>query len=525
MSMEENKDMQNMEDTKSANNKETKKVEGTESADKKATQNEKTRKSAKKRKKGGIKKSFQTKQFRSGAYSTLVSVLVIALVIVLNLVVGKLDLSTDMSKGSLFTLSKDTKKILKNNDKDITLYYMVSDGNENEYIENVLKEYDKIKHVSMKKIDPVVNPAFASQYDITEDVSSNDVIVVENDSKKAKLVSGSEMYYSNQNNSSSYSSSSNYYLDVEGQVTSAIQNVLAGSETKMYVVSGHDELALADTMTKAFEKMNVTTEDLELLTAESIPSDCDILMMNGPVKDITENEKKVLLDYLQAGGNAVINMKYTTEKMPNLEEVLEYYGIQSQQGVICETSGKYYYYPNYIVPELGSGSSDLLSDAQGYFIMPNAIGLNVKSEIRSSLKVQQLLTSSDGSYLKVDPSTGSSEKENGDVDGPFSVGISAVESLDNDKETKLVVYASADSFDDSYVSTSQLENGTLLKSAVNSMLTQDVEKVAIDAKSMDYSYVNMTPAAQLVWAAVLIIVLPLACLIAGFVIWMMRRKK
>ena len=60
MSMEENKDMQNVEDTKSANNKETKKVEGTESADKKATQNEKAQKSAKKRKKGGIKKSFQT---------------------------------------------------------------------------------------------------------------------------------------------------------------------------------------------------------------------------------------------------------------------------------------------------------------------------------------------------------------------------------------------------------------------------------------------------------------------------------
>ena len=142
------------------------------------------------KKSGSIKKSFQTGQFKSGAYSSVVTVLVIALVIVLNLVVGKLDLSTDLSKGNLFTLSKETKKILKNSRKDITFYYMVSSGSENEYIENVLKQYKKAsKHISIKKVDPVANPAFASKYDITDDVSSNDVIVAVDADKTAKLVS------------------------------------------------------------------------------------------------------------------------------------------------------------------------------------------------------------------------------------------------------------------------------------------------------------------------------------------------
>lgn len=100
--------------------------------------------------------------------------------------------------------------------------------------------------------------------------------------------------------------------------------------------------------------MNVETADLELLTAEKIPDDCNILMINGPTSDLADNEKKIVLDYLKAGGNAIINLSYTTEKMTNLEEVLEYYGIQSKQGIICETSGKYYYYPNFIVPETGN---------------------------------------------------------------------------------------------------------------------------------------------------------------------------
>ena len=479
--------------------------------------------SSDKKQNGKIKKSFQTRRFKSGAYSTLVTVLVVALVIILNLAVSKLNLSTDLSKGSLFTLSKETKKILKGNKKDITLYYMVSDGGEFEYIENVLKEYTKhSKHISMKKIDPVVNPGFASKYEITEDVSSNDCLVALEETKTAKLVRGSEMYYSEQD---PYASSTNYYLDVEGQITSAIQNLLSGDITKMYIVNGHTELPLAETMTKALEKMNVESDELELLTAEKIPEDCDILIMNGPVTDITDNEKNVLMEYLQAGGSAIINMEYTTQQTPNLQEVLEYYGIRSTQGVICETSGKYYYYPNYVVPELGSDSYDLLADVQGYCIMPNAIGLNIMSEIRSSLNMQELLTTSDTSYLKVDPSSGSSEKESGDVDGPFSVGICATENLEGDAQTKLIVYASSDTFDESYVDTNQLDNGTLLKAAVASMMTEKTEKVAIDAKSLDYSYLTITPAMQLVWAAVLVIFIPLTCLIVGFIIWLMRRKR
>ncbi len=208
---------------------------------------------------------------------------------------------------------------------------------------------------------------------------------------------------------------------------------------------------MPDTLTKAFAKMNVETADLELLTAEKIPDDCNILMINGPTSDLADNEKKIVLDYLKAGGNAIINLSYTTEKMTNLEEVLEYYGIQSKQGLF-ETSGKYYCYPNFIVPELGTDASEMLGDLQGYIIMPNAVGMNVMSEIRSSLTMKQLLKTSDSSYLKVDPSSGSSEKENGDVAGPFYAGISATEKLDDDKETKIVAYASASTFGEKYAS-------------------------------------------------------------------------
>lgn len=467
-----------------------------------------------------LKKSFTSRQFQSGAYSTFITVLVIAIVVVINLVFSKLDLSTDLSKGSLFTLSKDTKDVLKNNKKKITLNYMVTSGNELDYIENVLDQYAKASNrISVKKVDPVVNPAFASKNNITDDISVNDVIVVNEESGSSKYVSARDMYYSQ---SSGYSQE-NYYLDVEGQITSAIQGVLAENKTKMYVVSGHGEQTIAETISSAYGKLNIDTEDLALLTAQSIPDDCDILYFNGPTTDLTENEKNIVLDYLKNGGDAVINMQYSTQvtQQPNLEAVLEYYGIQSTQGMVCETTGNYYGYPNWIVPSLGS--SEMVSNLKKYFIVPSAIRLDTMSEIRSSLKLEELLTTSEGSYLKLDPSSGSAEKESGDIDGPFAVGISATESV-GEEETRLVVFASAEAFTEQFVSGGNLENGELIKAAVGTMLQTDVQKVAIDAKSLDYSYISLSIPAQLIWAAVLIILLPLAILIFGFVIWMMRRR-
>ena len=56
------------------------------------------------------------------------------------------------SSNSLFTLSKDTKKALKSAKNDVTLYYMVSNGKETDYIEKVLKQYPKgIIKVKLKK--------------------------------------------------------------------------------------------------------------------------------------------------------------------------------------------------------------------------------------------------------------------------------------------------------------------------------------------------------------------------------------
>lgn len=97
--------------------------------------------------------------------------------------------------------------------------------------------------------------------------------------------------------------------------------------------------------------------------------------------------------------------------------------------------------------------------------------------------------------------------------------------IDDDKSANLVVYASAYAFSDDVISTNQFDNGSLLSNAVKSMSASDVEETSINAKSLSYSYVSLTQGTQILWATVVIILIPGGLLITGFIIWMSRRRR
>ena len=265
---------------------------------------------------GRIKRSFTSRQFKSGAYSSVITVIVIALVVVVNMVFNKLDLSTDLTSDSLFTYNK------------------VSD------------------HIKVVTKDPVVYPNFSRKY-VDDAVSDNDVIVVDETTGAAKYVSSDEMLYSDQY--SYYTSgSSEQYLDVEGQITSAIQNVLSTDKKKIYVVTGHDEQSISDSLSKTLEKMNVDVQDISLVTQKKVPDDCSLLIEYGPQSDLRDSEKTVITDYLKKGGTAILMPGYVEKETPNIDEILDYYGMSIQKGVIYEGVGHYENYLNWIVPTINT---------------------------------------------------------------------------------------------------------------------------------------------------------------------------
>ncbi len=469
-----------------------------------------------------IKSSFSSRKFKNGAYSTILMTVVIAVVILVNLFVGELDINVDISSDAKYTLTDATRHLAKEMEDNISIYYVVQDGNEVDQIQKIVDRYTNLSNkIKVKEIDPVLYPSFTKDY-TEETVADNSIIVVNNDTNISKYVPYSDLLIS-ETDYQTYESTVTG-IDVEGQITSAIQYVTSDNLPKMYMVEGHGEAELGETITNGISKLNVSTDKLSTLTEKSIPKDCQILLINGPTSDYSKDEVTMIEDYLAAGGKAIIFTSYTTETMTNFKELLTYYGVQLEDGLLVESTGNYVgNYPTYIVPSVKNHdiTSSIISNGS-VVVMPVAQGITAIDNVRSSLKVEPLLTSSDGSYSKINVDSQTIEKEEGDITGPFHLGVAITETND-EKESKLAIFTSSYLINEEMVSTGQFANGDLLFNAISWMADMQ-SGLSIPTRSVEQTYLTVSNAQISFWGALLVFILPMMILGSGLFIWLRRRK-
>lgn len=467
---------------------------------------------------------WSSKNIRKGSYSLGISVVVLAIAVVFNLVVGKLPAqyrNVDLSQTKLSTIGDTTKELVSALDQDVTIYQIVESGKENETIQKLLERYAGLSsHVKVETMDPVLHPNFVSEY-TEDDLADNSLIVV--GEKRNKVIPYADMFESTVNYQTYQYETTGF--DGEGQVTSAISYVTTDSLPIMYTITGHEEGDMTEDMKSAIEKENIEMKDLNLLTEESVPDDADCVMLFSPQNDLSEEEADKLITYMENGGKAVIITSYLNKEMPNLQKVLNNYGIGTMEGVVLEADGQHYISgnPTYLVPNIGS--SDALGDlskANSYVLMPVAQAVEKLEDKRDSVTIESLLTTSDSAYVKTNVN-GTLEKEDGDAEGPFDVGVAVTESVDNG-ETKLIYLTSANLFSQQVDAMVSGNNVKLLANSVSWMCDQE-QSVSIPSKSTQISYLTVTAASARMWGMVTIGLLPVLCLVLGGGIWFKRRKR
>ena len=107
-----------------------------------------------------MKKKIDMKSLTNGSYSMVLTAVIIAAIVVINLIVGALpsDMTTfDTSYNKLFTIGDTTREVLASLSEDVTLNFITKTGSEDERIEKLLESYDAASsHVKVKKVDLVV---------------------------------------------------------------------------------------------------------------------------------------------------------------------------------------------------------------------------------------------------------------------------------------------------------------------------------------------------------------------------------
>lgn len=473
-----------------------------------------------------IKESMNKKYLKNGSYSVVISAVFIVIVVVINMIVGALPTKYsefDLSSQKLYSIGDQTKSFLKDLDKDVTIYQVVQSGSEDETISKLLEKYEEeSSHIRVEEKDPVVNPKFTSKY-TSDEVSANSLIVVCGD--RSKVVDYSNIYESSVDYNTYQSQTTGF--DGEGQITSAISYVTSEDMPVLYTLDGHGEKELSSDIQEDIQKANIDIKSLNLITEESVPEDAACLLINAPTSDISETEKDAIIEYLENGGKAMIFSDYTTESMDNFDAVLKNYGVERVDGIVIEGDTQHYaQMPYYLVPTVNS--TDAISDfaSQGYYVlMPYAQGIKQSDDIRDTVTVNSLLTTSDSAYSKVDVNSGDVEKADGDVDGPFDLGVSITETLDDDKETQIVYYTSSNLMDSQINQMVSGGNEQMIISSLNWMCSNDeTTTISIPSKDLQVSYLTLTAYDVSFWKICVMGLIPGVFLVIGFMVWLKRRK-
>ena len=97
-----------------------------------------------KKEKRKFKDSINKKYLKNGSYSSVMIVVFVAIIIVINMIAGNLPskyTQLDISSEKLYTIGDETKAMLKNLDKDVTIYQIAQSGSEDETISNLLQRF------------------------------------------------------------------------------------------------------------------------------------------------------------------------------------------------------------------------------------------------------------------------------------------------------------------------------------------------------------------------------------------------
>ena len=460
----------------------------------------------------------KTVALKGGSYAIALTVLVLALLIVVNILAGALPANLtklDISSSKLYSITSNTKAVVNALEQDVTLYWIVQSGQEDAVIENLLAKYDSLSDfLHVEKKNPDVYPTFAQQY-TEETVSNNSLVVVSGE--KYRYVPYSDIYVT-QGSQFSYSYSTSF--DGEGAITSAIDYVVSSELPKLYLLEGHGESALPESFQEQLEKENVETDNLSLLTVDEVPEDAAALMLYAPASDISKEEARMLESYVQKGGKLLVLAGPVADgELTNLYGILENYGITAAQGIVSEGDRSHYAFqaPYVLLPELGD--SDItapLTEKNYYAIVPVAAGLQLGDDSR----VTALLTTTDSAYSKLSGySQTTYEKEEGDIDGPFALGVDIADG------GELVFFTSSYLLEDMYNAYSSGANSDLVMNALSSLLGER-QALSIRSKSLNYNYLTISESAASLLKLVMIGMVPLLYLaMGGAALWDKRRMQ
>ena len=479
------------------------------------------------------------KSLKYGGYASITTIILVTALVLVNVLFNLLGWKVDLTVQKLYTPGDITTEIIESLDEDITIYGLYNtgteDNNTNKAVITLLEEYCNLsEHLSFATVDPLTDPAFASQYLADSSLDNGSLIVVNEETGKNKTIPVTKMYQVETDYE--YLLQNVTGFSAENEVTNAILYVTLDEVPTLYELDGHNESKLNKDFVEYLQYANYEVESMNIIIdkiEEIEVTKHTVVLVNNPTKDLDENEYQILLDYMEGGGRMIFMAASDTPELPNFDRLLERYGLSIQSGTMYERDmNQYYQYCNVLRPII-SGENEtsayLKDDTNNPVIMLAPAAIEISEERSTRITVESLLTTTESAIIKGEGNPlNSTDYQEGDLTGPFNLCVMAEEDVNLEDgtmtSTKLAVIGSSNFIDmskDQFVTTGNYKLVTLICDYM-----QDVTgSLSISNKSLANATIATTAADFLFYGALFTIVIPAAIIVTGIVIWVRRKHR
>ncbi|MFD3156598.1 Gldg family protein [Haloimpatiens sp. FM7330] len=471
-------------------------------------------------KKLDILKSFKNKKFKYGSLSTLMIAIFLSILIIINLLVGKLNLNKDLTKNKMFSLSQQTYKILNNVKEDIKIYAFYRSGQENYAMSTVLDQYkNNSKKISVEYVDPNKKTQIGKKF-IEDNTKITDGTLVVEGKSKFKVIDSNELF--NYNYSNPYNPTPES-IAVEQNITSAISYVTSDKSTIVYTLQGHDESEIPSQVSKQLALENYSMQPINLSIKGNELKENSILLISSPKRDLSSLEVTSLKNYLSKGGKAIFLMDLIKDDLPNFQSILNTYGITTQKAMVVEGNTQYVSQnPLYLLPK--QEDNDILNSLNNNklrVLIPGCQNIKISKSKDKSLDIESLLVTTNNSWAKTNLEATTIEKEKGDLNGPFNIAVSVT---NNSNKSKLIVVSNSTFISSQINSLSNSANLDFFMNSIN-WLQNKKQGISIRPKILEDYVLQISVFDRLLFSGIVVIIIPLIILIMGLRTWLKRRKK
>lgn len=469
--------------------------------------------------------------------NTLIALgLAILLVLMLNYLSYRHYYRMDWSHSRYYSLSDKTRSLLSvlTNRIDVIVFFQPG-NNVYEDVHNLLQEYEcACPLMRVEWVDPDRDLARTKELMRKYQVDQANVVVFD---------TGGRSKYITARDITDYDYSSVQFGQMperaafkgEQVFSSAIQSIAESRRPIVYFLEGHGERDIDSfnrsagfsSLAQEIKRDNIDVRKLTLGEKQSIPEDCDALVIAGPDKRISEQELNLVRNYLEQKGRLLVMLDAMTQT--GLEPLMADWGIRLADDVVVDAtrtlSGRELFITKY---EPHSITSKLKNETSILYL-PRSVEPAVSAEEADGApdkpRVMPLAASSEAGWAESDLTQNPMKFDAGaDRPGPVSVAVAAergpVPGIDVQiRPTRVVVFGDSD-----FVSNAALTGGNtdFFLSALNWLLER-AELMAIAPKPVERNRLDLTDIQLRTLHGIVVIVLPLLVAVAGALVWLRRR--